>query len=634
MKNTAAKAFALLVSAAILVPCTAYADKITDGKIDIQDTGITLSASNSVRFTDISEPQYSWAEPFIVSMTKKGYITGYEEDGVWTFRPDNEVTRLEGLALFSRAMGCTDDNNAEILELAHEQYDSMLKNYTLPWGEDEISYLLYKGALSKPDLDTYLLGSEKHRPMQRYEAAIVITKALGGDYEAKTNNNVSLSYSDAALIPASAAAYVQYASDNGILRGLDDGTFSPDMSVSRSQMAVMQSRTVDKTNYDFKPVTIMAVNTSTRTVMAEDENGVSETYKYGDDAEARRLGETIAMSDIPENIQAVVTLSNNQLKAVDITSSAPNETISGTYKGMSTSNGVITLNVVPAGEKSAKRYTCSSKVSIYFEGNPATMRSFTEGAYVTLDIKNGRVASVHGQSKAQTVKNATIKSMNTEGVFTITIAHGDKEYDGKTYEVDDNVSVTKNGVKSDLRSIYSGDSATLTIEYGVITKIAATAKNATIEGTIQAITISANPSITVRVNGEDRVYGVTSDVDIKINGEEGKLSDFSVGDSVNITTESSVVTKIVAASVKDAAGTALGIVTGVNNSYKVITIKLDDGSIMQFQCPDSGKTITSYISLDTGTSKKLSNVKEEQSVEVKYSVSNGVYIAKLVLLLD
>ncbi len=634
MKNTASKMLALLVSAAVLVPCNAYADRLTVNKTDIQDTGITLAVSNNVQFTDIDGEAYEWAAPFIESMTRRGYISGYEEDGVWTFRPDNEVTRLEGLSLFSRAMGCTEENNEELLELAHEQYDAMLKNYALPWGDDEISYLLYKGALTKSDLDTYLLGNEKNRPMQRYEAAIIITKALGGAYEAERNEDVSLSYFDSELIPAFAAAYVQYASDNGILRGLDDGTFAPDMAVSRSQMAVMQSRTVEKTNYKFKPVTITSVDEEEGTITLEDEDGKSDTYDIEDGLEVRRIGEPITVPDIPDNIQAIVTLSNNRLKAIDITSSTPNEKITGTYKGMSTSNGIITLNVVPTGEKSSKRYTCSSKVSIYFDGTPATMRSFTEGAYVTLETKNGRVVSVRGQSKAQTLKNATIKSMNTEGTFTITIAHGDKEYDGKTYEIDDNVTVTKNGVNSDLRSIYSGDTATLTIEYGKIKKIAATSKNAVIEGTIQAFTISSNPTITVKVGSEEKVFSIAQGVEIKVNGEDGKLCDFSVGDAVKVTTESNAVTKISAASVQENVGTASGIVTGINASYKVITIKTNEGNVMQFQCPDNGKVTTTFISLDTGTAKKLTNVKTDQSVEVKYSVSNGVYIAKLVLLLN
>ena len=40
---------------------------------------------------------------------------------------------------------------------------------------------MYKGALKKTDLDTYLKDDEKDTPMKRYEAAIIITKAMGGE---------------------------------------------------------------------------------------------------------------------------------------------------------------------------------------------------------------------------------------------------------------------------------------------------------------------------------------------------------------------------------------------------------------------------------------------------------------------
>ncbi len=52
-------------------------------------------------------------------------------------------------------------------------------------GTDEIAYLMYKGALKKTDLDTYLKDDEKKdTPMKRYEAAIIITKAMGGEEKA------------------------------------------------------------------------------------------------------------------------------------------------------------------------------------------------------------------------------------------------------------------------------------------------------------------------------------------------------------------------------------------------------------------------------------------------------------------
>lgn len=642
MQDLIRKAAAALVSISMLAPAFAVSAEKVTGAEDEASQPVTATmkpissdndsgkASSSEPFSDIGAEQYEWAAPFIEEMAKKGYITGYD-DG--TFRPDNDVTRLEGLALFSRAMGSNKEVNKPILEFAHEQYDDMLKNYTLSWGSDEIVYLLYKGALQKSDLDTYLIGAEKNKPMKRYEAAIIITKAMGGEKEATADLGVDLSYSDANTIPSNAIQYVFYATDNGIMKGLEDGSFSPEMSVSRSQMAVMLSRTVDKTGYSFAQVKLEDVDADIRKVFVKDADGNRTSYVYDDNTVVRVMGEDAQMKDIQPGVQAVITLAKNKLVALETISSEPDQTITGTYKSTSSSGGVVSITFIPSGETASKKYECTKDVSVYFEGSPATLRSFTEGAYLTLELVNGKIAVVRGEAKTITVKNATVESLDIDEKATLTISHGDKEYDGQTYVISDNVSVTKNNVKSDLRSIYSGDLVTLTIEYGVIKKIEAVAKIATVEGTIKAITISSSPSITVNVNGKDNVYDVTADVDIKINGEEGKLSDFSVGDTVKITTESNAVKKIVAESVKETSGSAVGVVTGVNTSYKVITIRTDNGNVMQFQCPDSGKSNTAYIT-HTGTIKKMTDIKAEQSVEVKYSISNGVYVATLVIILS
>ena len=120
-------------------------------------------------FSDIAEERYSWAADAIEEMSDAGYINGYE-DG--TYRPDNEVTRQEALSLFARVMGAKAEENAAILEYAHKEYDDMLKSYGLSWGQEEIVYLLYQGAIKETDLNTYLKDKEKSTPMSRYEAAI------------------------------------------------------------------------------------------------------------------------------------------------------------------------------------------------------------------------------------------------------------------------------------------------------------------------------------------------------------------------------------------------------------------------------------------------------------------------------
>ena len=237
--------------------------KITAAVLSAVMSAVIAVPALAASFRDISGPEYSWAADAINNMNAAGYITGYE-DG--TFRPDNEVTRLECIALFARAMGSNAKANGEILKMAHEQYDNLVSAYSLDWGDDEIVYLLYKGVLAKSDLDTYIIGKAKDSPMKRYEAAIIITKALGGEKKALAQTGIVLNYTDAKEIPSNAVQYVYYVSEAGIMNGVDNGIFSPSSSVSRAQMAVMLQRTADATEYSFINAKLMSIDTTTKTV--------------------------------------------------------------------------------------------------------------------------------------------------------------------------------------------------------------------------------------------------------------------------------------------------------------------------------------------------------------------------------
>ena len=67
-----------------------------------------ISATVFAAFPDVDAKKYSWAVDSINSMADAGIIKGYE-DG--TFNPEKSVSKLEGLVLISRILGCNDEAN-------------------------------------------------------------------------------------------------------------------------------------------------------------------------------------------------------------------------------------------------------------------------------------------------------------------------------------------------------------------------------------------------------------------------------------------------------------------------------------------------------------------------------------------
>ena len=594
------------------------APEATDTK-DEADTKTDTSAL-SKDFSDINTEDFAWARPYINDMTSRGYIKGYE-DG--TYRPDNDVTRQEALSLFARAMGSNDEANAEVLEIAHERYDAVLKNYKLTWGDDDIVYLMYKGALKKTDLDTYLKDNEKSTPMSRYEAAIIITKALGGEEKALADLGVVLNYSDAREVPSNAIQYVAYASDAGIMSGMGDGTFSPTTPVKRSQIAVMLSKTADKTDYSFKKGSLTAVDTTDRIITVDND----EQYAYDENTKFKIMGDDAQAKDMPTAVEAVFALSGEKIASVDTISSLPDETVTGKYVSHATTSGKTTVRVTLDATGEDKSFECLSDLSVTYDGSPATVRSFTKGDVVTLELKNGKVAKLIGDNKITTVSNAVVESVDITDGVKITISHSDETYNGKTYEVSSDVKVRKNDITVGLDSIYKGDKVKLELQYGVITSITATSSTKTVEGTIKSLTIgSPDSTMVVSVKGEEKEYTIPKDVQITVNGSEGSLYDFRVGDSVKITTESDAITRIVATSTQESSGNVVGVVTGVNTSYGVVSVKVD-GSEMPVNvfCKDDS---TTFVSVD-GKTKKMKDVQIGQTVDVRGTVSSGVFVGKL-----
>ncbi len=573
-------------------------------------------------FSDINSDNFAWAKPYITSMAGKGLISGYE-DG--TYRPDNDVTRQETLSLFARAMGSGEKANEPVVEIAHEKYDTMLANYGLTWGTDEIAYLLYKGALKKTDLDTYLKGNEKSTPMKRCEAAIIITKALGGEDEALSDLGVVLDYTDAREVPANAIQYVAYAGEAGIMEGMGDGTFSPNTAVKRSQIAVMLSRTVEKTNYEYKRLKITDVDSSAKRITASDGNA----YAYSKDTVLMQKGVEIRAEELSAGVNALFTFSNGTLINLDILSDQPDQTITGRYVNNATTSGKTVVRITPEGETEARGYECDENLSVTYDGSPATLRSFTKGDIMTLSISNGKIVSIKGETKVTKIANATVLKINVGDKITITISHGNAAYDGQTYIVSDNVSVKKNDAAADLDQIYMGDKVTLELEYGVITSIRATSSRKVVEGTIKALTFSSTPTMVVEVKGVETTYQIPNNIDITVNGEEATLYDFRVNDQVKLTLDSDAITKIVATVTQESPGNITGVVTGINSSYGVISV-LPSGAVdsKQIFCKDSG---TTFVGAD-GKSKKMGDIKVGQTVDIRGKVSNGVFVGQLVVI--
>ena len=316
-------------------------------------------------FSDVEGTAYDWANSYVEDMAEKGLISGYE-DG--TFRPQNTVSKIEAISLFARAMGSRSEIHEKTVKSALDKYDEFIDNLNLKFGKEDVAFLLHHGALTEAEMNAYLSGDTKNKPMLRHEAATIIVKSMGLDAEAKRNLVLDLSYTDVKDIPSAAKKYVYMVTEKNIMAGGGDGTFSPNTDVQRSQIAVMLSKTVDAMDITFSDVNITNIDEDAKKIKVKTSDGDTDTLEYSEDTLFFLEGEKVSADKIASGVNAVITTTNDGMLFVDIVSSVPDVEDSFVFRGTVSENDTIYVKVSEVFVTAVSSYELSEDAVIIKDG--------------------------------------------------------------------------------------------------------------------------------------------------------------------------------------------------------------------------------------------------------------------------
>ena len=576
-------------------------------------------------FKDVNSKSYSWAYDFVEDMAECGLIKGYE-DG--TFRPGNSVSRMDAFAFFSRLMGSNSEVNADILAQAKEKYAGVLAKYGLSYAEGDIAYMLSRGVLTESELDTYFGGTKKTEPMPRYEAAILITKAMLGEQDAKNEVLVDMDYTDVSSIPKNAKQYVYYVTQKKIMQGMGENEFSPNTDVLRGQMAVMLSNTFAATEYAFESATISNIDQSSKNITAKDAGGQSFTIAYNSDSRFAMNGEVIAVSKLSSGHKAVFTYvsegSGKKLAFADVIGKSIDMTKSVIFNGYTSNSGTLMIAVTNPSDGSVESYVLSGSADIMADGKATDINSIKPGDYVTLGLSNDEVLSIDAMQKSTKIE-AVIEKVGVLGTITISCP-GNEEFDGITLTLSPSAAIYKNNDTSSFSELGRGDNVVITLEYGIVTKVTATSATKTITGVLKSYTISAEaPSVTINRDGKDYTFDVPGTADITLNGEKAALTSFKIGNTITVTVESEVVKRITASGTATVSGSEEITGTVVGAVDKTIVVQnSDNGGDIQIIVSVTSST---KIVLQTLSEYSIKNIKAGDFLRIYGSYSNGIFVA-------
>lgn len=585
---------------------------------------MSCASVSALSFSDVEEdPTVSWAKESITKMTDAGYIKGYE-DG--TFRPYNSITKIESLILMSRMLGYENSDYSQIVSNAKKMYGDIVKKYNTSY-PGELSYLLYNGVLKESELVDYASSANANTQLLRYQAAMLMAKLMGADAEAKSYSVATPTYSDNVAIPQSARSYVEYVSANGIMNGMsaadgEQAQFSPVTTLTRSQMATLLARMMDKMDVKLVSGTVTDLGSSYITVGGKEYSLNNAVSVYVD-------GEKASADDIAENTTAkLVVVSDKALTVEGEAGVKETKVVYGIIKSRNESSNGKKITIADYENTSdTADYNVADSCTVVINSSKANFADLSVNDFVKLTIVGSKVTDISVTETSGEVEGTLERAYYDEDehvFFEILNESGDKV----TYVASSKgVSVKRDGETVEVKKLSVGDDVTLKLSYGKVTKITATGKTESFSGLLSEIIISNEPKVTIVSDGKTNTYKLRSDAEIYIAGASSDIYSLRPNISVTGKLDSNEVKSLSASSVvTNEDGQFTGTVTGKNTTYKVINIKDESGNIQSVYYNSATTVLNS-----SGTTTSVKSIENGASVSVTGAYKNGVFEATIII---
>lgn len=179
---------------------------------------------------DMFKDMNHWSKKYVSRMLEKGFISGYNERGVMTIKPDRQISRAEILCIVCRAAGLQPSKN---ITMSYKDKASIPN-----WAVGYVQTAFEKGIIK----DCY--NGQTFLPSKSVTRAEMVTIVMNAFAFGKATENIHL-FKDSLSIPSWAKGFVGKAYDLGLSKGYSDNTFKPNNSVTRAEACVIIMNSLD-----------------------------------------------------------------------------------------------------------------------------------------------------------------------------------------------------------------------------------------------------------------------------------------------------------------------------------------------------------------------------------------------------
>jgi len=527
-------------------------------------------------FTDV--PTSHWAHADIIAMAQQGHILGFEGG---TFRPNESVTHLQSLVLLARILGINDAANADALAVATQRFASVLAPFD-SWGERYVAFLLYNDVIFTNELELYV----SDEPLPRYQAAVLLTKLMGGEREVRDMPFVISSFRDGPAIPAGMQGFAEFVLENELMQGTgtDPQTgapiFSPLTMVTRAQMATMLANILPVMNRAYVTGTVAAVDVTNNRISVTTPGGATRFTNVASNSVIYINGVTRNLSNIAVGNHVRVSYVRGTARVIAVSTQAPPNNqpdgeVEYVFTRIEPRQGVLEITVQDINNQNiTRRYPIAPNAQMSLNGLGTTNPDIRAGDLVFLTFTNNAVSRIRAYSRMSTVTGTLNRIIGTDSM-EIELANGNTRI--IHFARNREIIATRNNRSSTLSSLAVGDTVNLTLDLNRITRVDATTVVTNQEGVIESVlTTREHSEITIRIGEESIVFHISPYVEITLDGNDsGEIRDLRPGSRLRFRAESQTITEIETTSIP-AIDVVEGIVRGVDLGFRFINVEVRD----------------------------------------------------------
>lgn len=358
--------------------------------------------------------------------------------------------------------------------------------------------------------------------------------------------------------------------------------------------------------------------------------GAVKTYQLASNAAVSINGLSGALGTGYVGYYAAILLDNdtNQVTALEVDTAVTylQGTIRSMYTDRKTSRSTITI--LPFGSSKSETYLLTEDAQVAYEGEEIVFQDLSTELSVTLRLNREKQVEFVSAWPGERVTQGEILSIEFGVTTVLTVGLEDGTRAVFRLDTADPPPMTRNGNSCTIDKLMAGDRVAVTVKRGAVSKLAATAQEATHTGTIVSVSTDLNgTTLMVKLSdGGTSSYPVEARAVVTQGDKTVGLSALKPGAQVELVVSGGKIVSVNLPEWQPSSQQHSGTVISLDASKGTMFLKEGDG-VLSVSVPSSARVIDV-----SGKSVALKNLSVGAQVQVYGNYNDsGVFVATLVI---